>query len=241
MRHLISYIMHANSSRSQGSTKVFKQRPTSRATASLLVGTSTSTVTEQRMTANLEPNSALFLLPDPVTCFKSASYSQIQRFNLHETASLVLLDWVTSGRKTIGEDWSFTRYYSLNEVVVGDESITKDVMLLEDKPDDSIAPASTARALSQKLAPYSCYATLLLYGPLVQDLVTDIASQYQKIVVMKRKTPDTFIWSLSSLTRNAVVIRMAGKETEDVRDWLRVSMSRLQAVIGEDAYRRAFV
>ena len=42
-------------------------------------------------------------LPDPVICFASSTYRQTQRFDLAESASLVLLDWMSSGRRESGE------------------------------------------------------------------------------------------------------------------------------------------
>jgi urease accessory protein len=37
------------------------------------------------------------------------------------------------------------------------------------------------------------------------------------------------------------VVRVAGKETEFVKNWLRGALQGLQAVVGVDVYRKAFV
>jgi urease accessory protein len=182
---------------------------------------------------------ALFLLPDPVTCFRSASYTQIQTFHLSDHASLVVLDWVTSGRKSLGEKWVFSRYYSANEIWVGGKRAAKDATLLEDTELD-VGPLPQ-RTLSDKLSPYSCYATVILYGPLVLKAICEITARYEAIVVFKTHSPATLIWSLSLIAEGkGCVVRIAGEETEVVRVWLGDMLQRLQDLIGVDVFRRAF-
>ncbi|CAN0333704.1 unnamed protein product, partial [Ectocarpus sp. 8 AP-2014] len=43
---------------------------------------------------------------------------QHQRFLLEHDSSLVLVDWLTSGRMSRGEGWAFNRLESRNEVMV---------------------------------------------------------------------------------------------------------------------------
>ena len=93
----------------QGSTKVFKTR-----TTNPTVGVSTSTFstatasctasgveTRQGFRFLIRPRATLVLLPDPVTCFASARYDQVQRFDLRPGASCVVLDWLTPGRTAV--------------------------------------------------------------------------------------------------------------------------------------------
>ncbi|KAG7450650.1 UreD-domain-containing protein [Guyanagaster necrorhizus] len=224
---------------SQGSTKVFKTRPGHR-----LASVQTSShppPTTQIMTFVVNPNASLFLLPDPVTCFRSASYNQIQTFRLTGNASAVILDWVTSGRRSLGEEWVFSRYYSVNEILVDGKRIAKDAMLLDD-PQVDVKPLPE-RALAEKLKPYSCYATLFLVGPQVQAVITELVRRYHAISIMKMKGPDKVIWSLSPLTGNdhiSVIVRVAGKETEDVKAWLGKALESVQYSIGKDVYRQVF-
>ncbi|CAM9958409.1 unnamed protein product, partial [Ectocarpus sp. 13 AM-2016] len=60
----------------------------------------------------------LVVVPDPVTCFENSSFRQHQRFLLDHGSSLVLVDWLTSGRMSRGEGWAFNRLESRNEVMV---------------------------------------------------------------------------------------------------------------------------
>lgn len=227
----------------QGSTKVFKTRPGGRAAGRsnpTSCSSSGHTVTAQTMDVFIAPDSALFLLPDPVTCFRSASYNQTQTLRLSgENASVVLLDWVTSGRKSLGEDWVFSRYYSVNEVWVDGKRIAKDVLLLEDSIQDT-GPLPQRR-LGDRLAPYSCYATLILYGPLVQNVIRDINAAYETISVFKMNTPSDLIWSVSAISEEkGSIVRVAGKDTELVKLWLGNALKKLEDVVGIDIYRRAF-
>ncbi|TRM66433.1 UreD urease accessory protein-domain-containing protein [Schizophyllum amplum] len=222
---------------SQGSTKVFKARPGQR--LAKVQTDAHSSVTVQAFTFTVSDRSCVFLLPDPVTCFRAASYNQIQTFRLARDASLVVLDWITSGRKTLGEDWLFARYYSVNEIFVEGRRVARDAMLLEETPEDPRVPA---RTLAQRLAPYSCYAMLLLFGPATREVVQDLQEQYAKIAVFKTAAPEDLLWSLSSIDGgNGAVVRVAGKETEAVKIWLKDALRKLETVVGPDVYQRTFV
>ncbi|KAF8973703.1 hypothetical protein BDZ97DRAFT_387181 [Flammula alnicola] len=98
------------------------------------------------------------------------------------------------------------------------------------------------RPLRQRLLPYSCYAMLILYGPQVQSIITDITRRYDQISVFKTRTPAQLIWSLSPIdsTKQGVVVRVAGIETQTVKGWLKETLSGLEGLVGMDVYRRAF-
>ncbi|KAJ6604527.1 UreD urease accessory protein-domain-containing protein, partial [Mycena vulgaris] len=215
---------------SQGSTKVFKFRPGQRAAS-----TGPVQVTTQRMDFTVAPGAALLLLPDPVTCFRSASYNQMQTFHLARDASLVVLDWVTSGRKSRGEEWVFSRYYSVNEILIDGKRVAKDVMLLEN---EDAAPGLPARTLANKLDPYACYATLILCGPQVQGVISALAEEYGRISVFKTAAPARLLWSLSTFGDNGAVVRVAGMETEIVRRWVGDGLRAME--VGRDEVRRGF-
>ncbi|KZT75149.1 UreD-domain-containing protein [Daedalea quercina L-15889] len=220
----------------QGSTKVFKSRPgnqlSSRSQGALVEETT------QALEVSIASGGALFLLPDPVTCFRSAAYTQLQVFRLETTASLVLLDWVTSGRKSLGEEWAFSRYYSKNEVWISDRRLAKDIMLLEEQEQ---VPSLPPRTLADSLAPYSCYATLIMCGPLVESTMKFLSAEYRRLTVFKYATPPDLLWSYSAIGDGAgCVVRVAGTETESVRNWLGERLVPLEGAMGPDLYRRAF-
>lgn len=195
------------------------------------------------MDVNVHPGGSLFLLPDPVTCFRSARYTQIQVFRAAKDSSVVLLDWINSGRKALGEDWSFSKYYSLNELWIDGERIARDAMLLEESqlPLNSGQLSLPARTIAERLSPYSCYATALIYGPLVVDTIQSLLASYSSTTVFKHNARPPLIWSVSTICHGrGCVLRVAALETEDVRRWLGANLSLLKSTIGHDIYSKAF-
>lgn len=213
--------------------------------------TNDPTTTIQRLDVSIDAGGALFLLPDPVTCFRDAMYHQAQTFRLARGASAVLLDWYTSGRRAHGEEWVFAKYYSANEVFVGGVRTARDVVLLDGAPDggsdDDVNQRGQLllplRTLADRMRPYACYATLLLYGPLVQGVVRELEERMQKISVFRVREPLDVLWSISGVHGDAGgrVVRVAGKETEDVKKWLCGALRGLVDVIGNEVYSKAFV
>lgn len=65
-------------------------------------------------------NALLAVIPDPVTCFSTARYTQKQVFRMLSDASLIVVDWVTSGRHESGEKWDFDLYKSTNHIFLED-------------------------------------------------------------------------------------------------------------------------
>jgi len=112
-------------------------------------------------------------------------------------------------------------------------------MLLDNKELGGLLPK---RSLRERLQPYSCYATLILFGPSLQSIIADISTRYDKISVFKATTPAPLIWSLSVIdsANQGVVVRVAGVETETVKGWLRESLHGLESIVGIDLYRRTF-
>ncbi|KAI0067783.1 UreD-domain-containing protein [Artomyces pyxidatus] len=223
---------------SQGSTKVFKSRPGRR--AAVTTSSTDAAPTKQQLDVHIADAGGLFLLPDPVTCFRAASYHQVQRFHLVRGASAALLDWYTSGRRAIGEEWVFARYHSTNEVFVDGSRVARDAMLLDGAP-LNVRPLP-ARSLADRMGPYACYATLILYGPLVEEVVRALDVRFQAISVFQVRAPLDVLWSLSPVRGQAGrIVRVAGKTTENVKGWLKDALRGLESVVGVDVYSKAFV
>lgn len=228
-------------------TRSHIQRRTSPSHPSSPFPKSSSPVTCQRMTARVSRGATLYLLPDPVTCFKHASYDQLQTFHLEESASLIVLDSFTSGRKSLGEEWKFWRYYSVNDVWVNGRRIAKDAMLLEQEKGEEVREgrwkgALPVRTLADRLAPYSCYATAILYGPAMRETLCNIAKRCEGISVFKQTSPPPLVWSFSWVgpEREGGVIRVAAVDTEGVRDFLKDLLHGIKTLVGIDTYQKAF-
>lgn len=199
------------------------------------------------MTVHVSKGATLYLLPDPVTCFKHASYNQLQTFHLEDGASLVVLDSFTSGRKSLGEEWEFWRYYSVNDVWANGRRVAKDVMLLEQEKEGEVRNSRwkgelPVRTLADRLAPYSCYATAILYGPAMRETLRNVSQRCDKISVFKQASPPPLLWSFSWVgpEREGGVIRVAAMDTEGVRNFLKELLHAIKTVVGIDTYRKAF-
>lgn len=206
----------------------------------------TAPVTQQRLDVCVAAGGALYLLPDPVTCFRDAAYRQVQTFRLAHGASAALLDWYTSGRRALGEEWAFSRYYSVNEVFVDGTRSARDVVLLEGTDTGTARGTQQLprRTLADRMGPYACYATLLLYGPRLQGIVQTLEDRMRVATVFQVKEPLDVLWSLSPVRGEAGdsgrIVRVAGKETEDVKMWLSDALRGLVEVIGGEVYSKIF-
>ena len=206
----------------------------------------TAPVTQQRLDVCVAAGGALYLLPDPVTCFRDAAYRQVQTFRLAHGASAALLDWYTSGRRALGEEWVFSRYYSVNEVFVDGTRSARDVVLLEGTDTGTARGTQQLprRTLADRMGPYACYATLLLYGPRLQGIVQTLEDRMRVATVFQVKEPLDVLWSLSPVRGEAGdsgrIVRVAGKETEDVKMWLSDALRGLVEVIGGEVYSKIF-
>ncbi|WVQ73217.1 hypothetical protein IAR50_002783 [Cryptococcus sp. DSM 104548] len=218
----------------QGSTKVFKRRPGLRPLSHAHITCSPASdpsLTRQRTHVTLSPDSFVLLLPDSISPFRSSTYSQAQRFCLPPdgSASALILDWVNSGRGqrpdwSDEEIWSMDKYASTNEVMVGDKLVMRERMVLENPP------ATNSQELSHiahQLAPYNIYATLLIIGPHFASLGKYIKSYGDRMRQFQLATPPGLVWSFSEVDEKlgAGVVRVAARETEDVRRWLRAVMA----------------
>ncbi|RIA92973.1 UreD urease accessory protein [Glomus cerebriforme] len=228
----------------QGSTKIYKQRP-----GKMFVNNNishngeeeskSSEGTRQKLNAFIDKNSLLLQLPEPTTCFRDADFTQRQSFTLQDiTSSIIILDWFTCGRMSRGERWDFFKYDSGIDLILGDKLIFRDVVLLKnDKQNNNI--------LKERLEPYECYATLVLYGPKIIPLIHFIIEEFNKIVIGKLNKMPELVWSASILSEKqdvikGVVVKIAGVTTEVVRNFLiNVALKDLEDIIGENLFKRA--
>lgn len=234
----------------QGSTKVFKIRGSTKHTPLKISSTS------QTFRCVVRKGATLLVLPDPVTCFADSRYQQTQQFDLQcrKTSSLILLDWFTPGRQHLAskagvaasnETWAFDSYQSRNEIRTGRQVIARDISALERNSSNSIA---------EKCGSYTCFATLFLVGMDVGAVVSRIKSEFYQIQQGSKQQSnqrtasivDPLIWSCSTLEGAddkedgpGIVVRIAGTSTEVVRTWLREKLFPVRQLVGDDLYRQA--
>ncbi|KAL2000376.1 hypothetical protein VTN02DRAFT_3200 [Thermoascus thermophilus] len=108
----------------QGSTKIFKTAPGGRKSprGGVKNGDESESMSRQTLAVDIGREAALCYLPDPSAPFKDSRYEQIQRFTVDgsvtgdQRSSLCVLDWVTQGRTSRGENWDFHFWKGKNEV-----------------------------------------------------------------------------------------------------------------------------
>lgn len=140
----------------QGSTKIFKTEPGNANGIKLIKGhrkqmpanQHLADMSQQSLDVRIGRQAALCYLPDPSVPFKNSRYAQVQTFTVDaaakgdERSSLCVLDWVTQGRTSRGENWNFRFWRGRNEVWATDEKtgksrlLLRDSVILDDETDD---------------------------------------------------------------------------------------------------------
>lgn len=232
----------------QGSTKLFKSP-------------SREVLSKQRMTVDLAPESSLCYLPDPVQPFESSCFEQEQVYNITVPASpsmkhgsLCVLDWVSNGRPANGENWSFHRYGSRNEVYLCHSDgarrlLLRDNMLLDEH--------STAGNAARKMEEMAVYGTLILYGPVCKSLGEFFMDEFKLLPRIGGRRWDSgsesgddepdhlatrraerhrveivngLLWSAASV-RGCVVVKFGAPTLEAARSWVNTMLSEEKTVL----------
>ncbi|NP_001293068.1 urease accessory protein D isoform X1 [Solanum lycopersicum] len=221
----------------QASTKVYKA-----------VGTK---ISEQVLEARIGSNAFLAVIPDPVTCFSTAKYSQKQVFKVMSDSSLLLVDWITSGRHETGEKWNFDLYRSMNNIFHNDdEPLFLDTALLEQ---------GTCSDIAERMQDYQVIAMVILLGPKLKHVQNQIQEDVKKIMSQSLHMPT--IGSRQSTSRHndhhltkpsflascsifgpkgiGVVTRIAAMTTESVYNFLQHQLSSMEPLLGVKPYSYA--
>lgn len=241
----------------QGSTKLFK-------------APSRDVLSKQCMTVEVAPASALCYLPDPVQPFERSNFEQTQIYNIVPSqdgagsGNLCVLDWVCNGRPANGENWSFFRYGSRNEIYISlpdgkCKLLLRDNVILDDNGFDcSIAPRMDRQAI---------FGTLILFGPSMQSLGQFFMDEFKvipriggrkwdsgsdcgdgdedvepavarRLVRQRHESESGVLWSAASV-RGCVVVKFTAPEVEAGKSWLRtmlVEEGTVRAMFGERAF-----
>ncbi len=200
--------------------------------------------------ARVEPGALLVFAPDPVQPFADSSYTQRQEFQLGAGASLVLLDWFTAGRSACGERWKFRRLRTRNLVrTIADPAPEP---ALPAAPAMSTGPGARSSltfldslaldaddgdgdvATAHRVGGHQCFATMLWLGPLVSDSAARVLAEVGRRPVAR----DPALLAAASPVRNGAVLRLAGREVEQVATEVRRHLAPLAALLGDDPWAR---
>jgi urease accessory protein len=208
--------------------------------ATLLLGTQASTKiyrspnrfpARQSLRATVAPGGTLLALPDPVCPFADAVYEQRQTFALADaSASLLLLDWLTSGRAARGERWAFSKYASRNAILVADQPLITDALTLEANDDLPINALHRAGARD-------CLATLIAVGPaaggVAEQVLTRVAAEPLAVTA-------PVLAAASPLGDGGCVLRLMGGSVEAVAAYVKPLLLSVTTIAGDDPWSRKF-
>jgi len=189
------------------------------------------------------------VIPDPVTCFSTAKYSQKQVFRVSADSNLLIVDWITSGRHESGERWDFELYKSTNNIFLeGDQPLFLDAILLEQGSITSVA---------ERMQDYQVLAMVILLGPKLQHVQNQVQQYVKNMMSEQLRMPSTalraygktnndhrltkpaFIASCSGFGPKGVgvVVRIAATTTESVYRFLQHQLLSLEPLLGVSPYR----
>jgi urease accessory protein len=178
--------------------------------------------------AHVHAGGRLLVLPDPVVCFEGATYDQTQEIELHATASLVLMDWITAGRHASGERWAFDRYASRLNVRRDGELVLGDSLLL----------SSREGPLAERMDRFECLCLIALVGPAAREHGAVASHRIAGLEARARADLLAAAAPLGPGGEAGHVIRLAGVSPEAVgraaRDYLRF----VPALLGDDPWAR---
>ena len=194
----------------QASTKVYRSLRRSR----------------QSLTANVDADALLAVVPDPIVCFADADFTQTQRYDLHADASLVMVDWITSGRHAAGERWAFSRYESRFDIRRGSQRVFFDALVLE--PRHRLrrgADGPLRRAVDR-----SHHRAARRRG---RD-----GSRPSSFRRRQSHAAPTWLFSAARLRDGGALLRMAGTSVEQMGHTLRSHLAFLSPLTGDDLWSR---
>ncbi|KAL4993306.1 UreD urease accessory protein-domain-containing protein [Aspergillus recurvatus] len=184
----------------QGSTKIFKTETSP--------GRTLSDQSRQTLDVSIGQDAALCYLPDPSVPFKDSRYEQIQTFTVDNTtkgssrSSLCVLDWVTQGRASRGENWDFHLWKGKNEIWLLDEPtpspsfygennerkekklLLRDSLILDDETSTSAPQVGNnppKSLIRERTSPHGVIGTLILYGPVFEKLSSFFVDKFTSL------------------------------------------------------------
>lgn len=177
----------------------------------------------QSLDATVEANAMLAVVPDPIVCFADADFTQTQRYDLHADASLVAVDWVTSGRHASGERWAFSRYESRIEIRRASRRVFFDAVLLR------------TPFLAERMERFDVLLTAVITGPLVARAADEIVNRMSQAPIVRGAD---LVVSAATLRDSGTLLRIAGSSAEQVGQVLRTDLACLSHLTGDDFWSR---
>lgn len=181
--------------------------------------------TEVTLHADVGENGLLVTVPDAVVCFAGSRYRQTQRVNLAAGAGLILLDWVTSGRRESGERWVFDEYLNRTVVRLDGRLVVHDAMALR----------ASDGELVNRMGRYDVLAGAVVIGRLLEGDIERIVARVGDEPVQRH---DDGLIAVAPVAGAGCVLRVAGRSIEDVDRTLRDLLHFVPRLLGDNPWAR---
>jgi urease accessory protein len=178
----------------------------------------------QTLSATIENDALLAVVPDPIVCFAHAHFTELQKFELGETANLVVVDWITSGRHAVGERWAFRHYESRIEIQRAGRRILHDAILLTD--DDG--------PVGERLRSCNVLLTAVMIGPMLVAHANAAVERCNNDFALE----PGLVCAAWPLVGDGALIRIAGSRLEHVAEIVHQQFRFLGEVLGDDPWTR---
>lgn len=167
----------------------------------------------------------LIMLPDPVVSFADSTYDQDQRFELEAAAGLLLVDWLSSGRKGAGERWAFDRYSSRLAIRREGRLILFDALSL----------AAEDGELTARMGRFDVVCLVALLGP---HLRLHAERALSRVAALPVERQAHLLLAASPIASEGCLLRIGGVSMEGVVRALRDYLSFVPALLGDDPWAR---
>lgn len=215
--------------------------------ASMLLSTQASTKvyrshrgTRAELRATIGRGALLVSLPDPVVCFAASRFEQRQTFDLAGEASLVAVDWFTSGRRESGERCAFDRYHSRIDVRLERQPVVVDAIALSRREESGSRHVPRESGVISRMGRFDVLAMAVVVGARLVQPCRDLLTRLRDQVVTRQ--PEQVVVASAVERRGAgevgCVLRVAGRSVEEVGRTLRVCLSFVPELLGDDPWTR---
>ena len=175
--------------------------------------------------AEVAEGGLLVVAPDAVICFAGSRYRQTQRISIAAGGRLVLVDWVTSGRRESGERWAFEEYASRTVVRVAGRLVVHDALALR----------ASDGPLADRFGRFDVLAVAVLVGRGLEGEIERLDARVRAEPVERRADR---LLAFAALEPGGGVLRNAGRTVEDVDHTLRGLLGFVPRLLGDSPWAR---
>lgn len=181
--------------------------------------------TRSNLRADIADDGLLVIAPDPVVCFADATYRQTQQVDVADRGGLVLLDWVSSGRRAAGERWAFNEYVSRTVVRQDGRLLVHDGLALRASDGD----------IALRMTRFDVLALIIIVGDAFRREVDSLMASVAAMPIARRADE---LMAIAPIGDGGCVLRLAGRSTEQVGRRIRQVLGFVPALLGDDPWTR---